>query len=410
MLRTGGYDNMKSQMKRIYLITFATALAVITLAFLIHHLLHDKASDRTIKIGIIYVGDVSTGYTNNFVKGQNAIEKTYDTRVQIISKFNVAEDQVEAPLKELVDDGCTLIFTTSYGYGEKTKEYAQKYPHIQFCQATCDNANEEPVLSNYHTFMGRVHEGKYISGVVAGMKLKEMIDQGKITKDQAKAGYVGAYPYAEVISGYTAFLLGIRSVVPETTMIVRYTNTWDNYHAEKTCAEQLIQDGCIIISQHSDTSGPAAACEETKLHKNVYYVSYNESMSDIAPTTYLCGCKINWNHYMLKATEAVLNEKPIENYISGTINGQDAGAGFRHDWVEMLEINEFVAAKGTNDRVNELIEDFKNHNISVFEGDYIGINPEDPSDTVDLRDAYEENATSSAPSFHYILKDVIEIK
>ena len=142
-------------------------------------------------------------------------------------------------------------------YGEKTKEYAEAYPEIQFCQATCSNANEEPVLKNYHTFMGNIYQGRYISGVVAGMKLQELIEDGEITPGQAKAGYIGAYSCAEVISGYTAFFLGIRSVVPGATMTVRYTNTWGNHLLEKECAKKLIDEGCVIISQHSDTAGPA---------------------------------------------------------------------------------------------------------------------------------------------------------
>lgn len=401
---------MKPEMKRIYGITIISAIMVIATVFTIHYFVHGKGNEKTIKAGFVYVGDVSTGYTNNFVKVQNAIEKSYAPRVETIAKFNVPEEEVEGALKELLEEGCELIFTTSYGYGEKTKEYAEAYPEVQFCQATCDNANKEPFLSNYHTFMGNIYQGRYISGVVAGMKLKELLEEERITKEQAKIGYVGAYPYAEVISGYTAFFLGIRSVVPEATMTVKYTNTWEDYHLEKKCAQELIDEGCVIISQHSDTIGPAMACEETDRSKEVYYVSYNESMRDIAPTTYLTGSKINWEPYMMQAVEAVLSEKPIEKYVKGNINGNDVGAGFENDWVQMLEINEFVAAKGTQERVNELLGEFKRDKIQVFQGEYIGVNPEDASDTIDLRQGYPENENSSAPTFHYILKDVITIE
>ncbi|MBO5488291.1 MAG: BMP family ABC transporter substrate-binding protein, partial [Eubacterium sp.] len=302
------------------------------------------------------------------------------------------------------------VFTTSYGYGEKTKEYAEKYPNVQFCQATCSNANEEPELDNYHTFMGSIYQGRYASGVVAGMKMKELIDEKAITPEQAKVGYVGAYPYAEVISGYTAFLLGVRSVVPEAVMTVRYTNSWGNYQLEKEYAKALIDEGCVIISQHSDTAGPAAACEETKRSKSVYYVSYNESMQDIAPTTYLIGSKINWMPYMTAAARAVLEGDDIEESVEGTVNGNDMGAGFENEWVQMLKMNELVAADGTKERVDELIQQFKNGEITVFQGDYIGVNPEDPSDTIDLRKGYKENEKCSAPTFHYVLKDVITVK
>lgn len=403
-------SDSKADRKRIYAITIISAIVVIAITFSIHHFLNGRDADKTIKTGFVYVGDASTGYTNNFVKVQNAIEKKYDDRVETIPKFNVPEEEVEGALKELVEAGCDLIFTTSYGYGEKTKEYAKRYPEIQFCQATCSNANEKPVLRNYHTFMGSIYQGRYISGVVAGMKLKELIQDGKITTKQAKAGYVGAYPYAEVISGYTAFFLGIRSVVPQAVMTVKYTNSWSDYHLEKECAKELLEEGCVIISQHSDTAGPAAACEEMDRSKEVYYVSYNESMGDVAPTTYLTGSKINWEPYMMQAVQAVLSDKDIEKCVKGNINGRDAGAGFEQDWVQMLDINEFVAAEGTKERVEQLIQKFQKNKIRVFQGEYTGVNPDDPLDVIDLREGYRENATGSAPTFHYVLKDVITVK
>ena len=397
-------------MKHVYKITIISAVAVILIAFGINYLFRDKNPDKIVKVGFVYVGDASTAYTNNFVKAQESIESKYDEQIETIAKYNVAEDAVEEALKELVAEDCELIFTTSFGYGEKTKEFARNYPEIQFCQATCSNANEEPILKNYHTFMGNIYQGRYISGVVAGLKLKELIANGEIMPEQAKAGYVGAYPYAEVISGYTAFFLGIRSVVPEATMTVRYTNTWGNHLLEKECAKELIEEGCVIISQHSDTSGPAAACEETDRSQVVYYVSYNESMGDIAPTTYLTGSKINWEGYITQAVGAVLSGKDIEKCVKGTVNGNDVGAGFENDWVRMLEINEFTVAEGTQEQVDKLIRGFQQNKIQVFQGAYTGVNPYDPSDTIDLRDGYRENEKSSAPTFHYVLDDVITVE
>ncbi|MGN0596428.1 MAG: BMP family ABC transporter substrate-binding protein [Ruminiclostridium sp.] len=400
---------MKSETVKKYLITFICAAAAILIAWGVSYIASGGNADKTIKVGLIYVGDSSDSYTSNFAKAQREIETRYADSVETIAKYNVPEDVVEPALIELVNEGCSLIFTTSYGYGEKTKEIAAQYPDVQFCQATCSNANEEPFLSNYHTFMGNIYEGRYISGVVAGMKLKELIDNGKITAEQAKIGYIGAFPFAEVISGYTAFFLGVRSVVPEATMTVKYTNTWSNYHLEKSYAEELIQDGCVLITQHSDTAGPAAACEETDRAREVYYVSYNESMRDIAPTTYLTGSKINWTPYMTGAVEAVLSGKTIESYVEGKVNGNDVGSGFENDWVQMLEINEFVAVDGTEERVEELIKQFRHNQLQVFKGDYTGVNPYDPTDTIDLNEGYNENEKSSAPSFCYVLDDVITI-
>lgn len=401
---------MKSDAKHKILITLICSAVAVVIAFGIYFIVFEKNAEKNIKVGFVYVGDLSDAYTSNFAKAQHEIEKMYGDQVETLPKYNVAEDSVESVLAELAEANCSLIFTTSYGYGEKTKEYAAKYPDIQFCQATCSNANDEPFLSNYHTFMGNIYEGRYISGVVAGMKLDSLIKEGRITGEQAKIGYIGAFPYAEVISGYTAFFLGVRSVVPEATMTVKYTNSWSNYHLEKKCAEKLIEDGCIVISQHSDTSGPAAACEQTDRSQMVYYVSYNESMRDIAPTTYLTGSKINWCPYMTGAVKAVLDDKKIEQCVSGNVNGNDIGSGFKNNWVQMLEINEFITPKGTQEKVDELIDKFRRNKIQVFCGDYIGVDPYDPSDTIDLKDGYNENADSSAPSFHYILQDVITIE
>lgn len=401
---------MKSEKRRIYGITLISAAVMLVAAFAIHYATDGKEKDGTIRVGFIYVGDAGDAYTANFLKVQEAIEKQYGGQISSIAKYNVPGDGVGDVLEELASESCSLIFATSYDYGETVKEYAAAYPEIQFCQATCSNANEEPYLSNYHTFMGNIYQGRYISGVVAGMKMKELLDAGVITTEQAKVGYVGAFPYAEVISGYTSFFLGVRSVVPEAVMTVKYTETWSNYYLEKECAAELIDEGCVIISQHSDTSGPAVACEETDRSQAVFYVSYNESMRDVAPTTYLTGAKINWQPYMLKAVEAVLSGKEIERNVKGNINGNDVGAGFDYGWVDMLEINEFVAAAGTQERVEELIREFKQGKIQVFQGEYTGVDPEDETDMIDLREGYWENGESSAPGFHYVLEDVIKIE
>lgn len=397
-------------MKKIYGITIFSVLLVFVVALGIHNVWKDSGTDKTIKVGFVYVGDASTSYTNNFIKAQNAIENQYGEQVETIGKYNVLEGKEDVAFQELIDDGCELIFSTSYGYGETAKGFALEYPDIEFCQATCSNANEEPVVENYHTFMGSIYQGRYLSGVVAGMKLQELIDSGAFSSEQAKVGYVGAYPLPEVISGYTAFLLGIRSVVPEATMVVKYTNTWSSYALEKKCAEELINEGCIIISQHSDTSGPAVACENTDGSQFIYHVGYNESMAGMAPTTYLTGCKINWEPYVLAAVQAVLSDKDIEKCVGGNINGNDAGAGFEEGWVEMLELNEIIAAKGTQEKIEAVIEEFKDGNIQVFQGDYTGVNPNDETDTYDLKDGYVENENSSAPTFGYILENVITIE
>lgn len=391
-------------------IAVVSALALILAVVGIYTAFFSEEEAQGIKVGFVYVDDDSTAYTYNFIRAQNAIEAAYGEQVETVAKYNVPEGQETPALQELADEGCSLIFTTSYGYGEGTKKFAAAHPDIQFCQATCDNACKEPVLSNYHNFMGEIYQGRYVSGIVAGLKLKELIEVGLITPQEAKIGYVGAYPYAEVISGYTAFFLGVRSIVPQAVMTVKYTNSWNDYMLEKKYAEQLIREGCVIISQHSDTAGPAVACEQTDSSQIVYLVAYNQSMADVAPTTYLTGCKINWEPYILGAVQAVLAERSIEECVEGTVHGQDVSAGFSEGWVEMLELNHVVATIGTQKKVDEAINAFQQGKINVFQGDYIGVNPYDETDTYDLNKGYEENKSSSAPTFGYVLKDVIQIE
>ena len=258
--------------------------------------------------------------------------------------------------------------------------------------------------------MGEIYQGRYISGVAAGMKLAELIENGEITVEQARIGYIGAFPYAEVISGYTAFFLGVQSVVPEVTMKVIYTNSWGDYSLEKHTAERLIEEGCVVIAQHSDTTGPAVACEEQSSRYKVFHIGYNQSMTDVAPTTSLISSRINWQNYIVSATDAVLRGKSIESVVKGNVHGNDVSGGIRENWVQMLKLNDTIAAKGTQKKINELIDKFKKGKVDVFKGDFIGVNPEDENDIYDLSDGYTENRNSSAPTFHYVLKDVITIE
>lgn len=397
-------------MKKKYIITVITSILMVVLIAGIQKTILEKKESRFVRVGALYVGDSSNTYTGNFIKAQKAIEKKFGNQVEFIPMFNVLEGNCENSLQILVDKKCDIIFTTSYGYGDMAKEFAKKYPNIQFCHATGDNANIEPFVPNYHTFMGRIYEGRYTAGVVAGLKLQELIDKGQIKKEDALIGYVGAFPYAEVISGFTAFFLGVQSVVPSSKMIVKYTNSWTDFVKEKNCTKELIDQGCIVISQHSDTAGPATACEETDSTKNVFLVSYNQSMADVAPTTYLIGSKINWTPYMVGAVEAVLNNKSIEKNVDAEFFKNDACAGFDKNWVEILELNTIVAADGTKENIEKIKKQISKGEIDVFKGDFIGVNPENPLDTINLNVPYKENSFSSAPSFSYILKDKIIVQ
>lgn len=361
-------------------------------------------------IDIIYEGDEITPYTNNFIRAQRKIEDTFRNKVETIIKSNVPVSAAPDALEDLVQSGCGIIFANSYGYCKIMKEFAAQYPKIQFCSATGDNANTEPFCPNYHTFMGEIYQGRYISGVVAGMKLQELLQNGTILPEQAKIGYVAAYPFAEVISGYTSFLLGVHSIVPGVKMDVIYTNSWNSYSLEKEYTKRLINDGCIIISQHSDTIGPAVACEESIATTTVFHIGYNQSMIDIAPTTSLISSRINWIPYMTGAVQAVLENRPIESLVHGHVHKNDIGAGFEQGWVQMMELNSIIAAPGTAELIQEIEKNFIQGKQKVFYGEYEGVNPHNADDVYDLRTEYKENQKASAPSFCYVLKDVITIK
>lgn len=398
-----------AEKKKIIWVVIASLICI--LEFFAYRHLEEKIDfgHKSIKVGLIVDGDESTPYSENFIRAMDTMKMEFGDDIDIMIRCNVPYEDVDEVLRELADKGCDIIFTNSYGYGETVKAVAAEYPAVQFCQATCDNADKS-MVSNYHTFMGEIYEGRYIAGMVAGLKLTELIDKGVIIPEEAWIGYVGAYPYPEVISGYTAFLLGARQTCPSARMRVKYTNTWTSYMKEKEIAGELIDEGCIIISQHSDTIGPAVMCESAETDHPVFHVGYNQDMIDVAPTTSLIGTRINWTPYIRDSIKATMNNRKIEEVIRGHVHGNDIGAGFEKGWVEMLELNPAIAPEGGAELVNRSIEDFKNGRIHVFRGDYIGLNPTDPSDSWDLNTEYPENSDSSAPTFRYVLKDVIVVE
>ena len=395
-------------MKRVYLVTALTSAVVLGLLILCFRLLNLTGGRDSLTVGFIYDNDESTPYTYNFSLAKDALEKKYGEKVEIFTASNVLDDEMEEPLRDFVDKGCDVIFFN--GYSELVVKLAAEYPDVEFCQTSYMNMSGISVPENYHTFKGEAYQGRYVSGIVAGMKIDEMIKEGLITEDQALVGYVAAFPTSEVISGYTAFLLGVRSIVPTATMQVCYTNTWSSYAQEKSSAQNLIDAGCVIISQHTDTIGPAIACEEAIETKPVYFVGYNQSMSEVAPGASLVTSRVCWEPYVLGAVDALMANRKIEKVVTGRIHGTDVSAGFEKGWVEMVDLNLQVAAPGTEEAMNSAIEHFKKGNGEfVFKGDYTGADPNNPSDTCDLNTGYIENEKTSYPTFHYILSDIITI-
>lgn len=400
---------MSDGKKNIICASIAALIAICTF-YIIYRLqtLQSNTKDH-VTVGFVYLGDGSTPYTANFMQAAAQMALDLGDKVTLVERFNVPVDQAEEAISELANVGCDIIFTNSDGFGPAAKKMAEKYSDIQFCAATCNNANTDPVLKNFHNFMGQIYQGRYICGMVAGEKLREMISKGEITEEQAVVGYVAAYPTAEVISGYTAFFLGVRANCPNATMKVKYANTWADFSTENKIAAELIRMGCVIISQDTDTIGPAIAGENADMPYKVYSVGYNKDMIDVAPTSSLISDRINWEPYITSAVKAVLEKTDIESEVEGKVKGNDTSGGLKEGWIKLLGINDAIVASGTQKMVEDAIADMKNDRIRVFYGDYFGVDPSDPGDTYDLRKEYKENSKSSAPSFHYVLEDVITI-
>ena len=394
-------------MKRVIITTLVTAILVLAVFGVAHSIWAPNQALDLVKVGFIYKNDESTPYTYNFMLAQDALAKAYPGRVVIYSRSNVTEADTIDPVRELVREGCEIIFTNNNSL--QMIDAAREYPDVQFCQGayTTDDHSEAP--ENYHSFAGAIYEARYASGVVAGLKLRDMIDRHVITADEALVGFVGAYPYADIISAYTAFLMGVRSVAPEAKMHVRYVHSWNSYSGEKACAKALIEEGCIVIAQHTDTFGPAAACEEAAAEHTVYHVGYHQSAFDIAPGTSLVSARTNWAPYVVGAVGAVMEGKEIEKTVPGRVFGNDMCAGFDEGWVALTDLNKQIVAYGTQEKLNKVIEGFRKGTIDVFRGDYIGVDPNDPADFIDLSNGYQENASTSWPSFHYVLKDIVII-
>ena len=396
-------------MKRVYITTAATALAILVAFFFLGRSMGVPGMREKLIVGFVYDNDESTLYTYNFSLAKDAVESKYRDKVEVLVRSNVLDEEMEEPIRELAARGCDIIFFN--GYSELVMELAPQYPHIQFCQTSRMDMSGVTVPPNYHSFKGEAYQGRYVSGVVAGMKIASLISDGLISEDQAVVGFVAAFPTSEVISGYTAFLLGVRSVVPQAVMRVRYTETWSSFAQEKSAARQLIEEGCVVISQHTDTIGPAVACETAAKIPPVYHVGYNQGSVDVAPGTSLVASRICWEPYVTAAVEAVMTRRDIESAVSGNIHGTDVSAGFDEGWVEIIDLNPQITAPGTQEAVDRVVSKFRRGNGDfVFRGDYIGVDPDNLGDTIDLRNGYEENKDSSFPTFHYLLSDIITVE
>ena len=276
-----------------------------------------------IKVGVVLIGDENEGYSYSHIKGiENAAAALGIAKSQILWKYSIAEDSACGDaITDLVQQGCDIIFTNSYGHQSYAEQAAREYPDVTFVAMTGDTAKKAG-LPNFCNAFTKIYEARYVSGVVAGLKLKELIDKGELTKEKRpenfdkngniKIGYVGAYNYAEVVSGYTSFYLGIKSVVNNVVMQVQYTNSWFNPTAEATTAEALIADGCVVISQHADSTGAPSACQSAyEDGKLVFSVGYNVSMLKVAPDVALTSATNKWDRYYAYALLQIINGEPV---------------------------------------------------------------------------------------------------
>ena len=310
------------------------------------------SGDAAYKVGFICLHDENSTYDKNFIDAANAACENLG--VEAVIKTNIPEGQeCYDAAAELVDAGCGIIFADSFGHEDFMIQAAKDFPDVQFCHSTGTKAHTEG-LENYHNAFSSIYEGRYLAGIAAGMKINEMIDAGDITADQAKIGYVGAYTYAEVVSGYTSFFLGARSVCESATMEVTFTGSWYDEALEKEAANKLINDGCVLISQHADSMGAPTACE----NKGVPNVSYNGSTKDACPNTFIVSSKINWEPYYEYAIKAAMDGTAIDADWTGTL---ETGS------VELTEINEDVAAEGTVEAVEDAKAKLESGELKVFD-------------------------------------------
>ena len=367
------------------------------------------------KIGMICLHDENSTYDNNFIQALRQVQQDLGlSDDQVVLVTNIGEDSscYDAAVDLAKNKGCKVIFADSFGHESFMKQAAQEYPEVQFCHAT-GTSGKIAGIENFHNAFASIYEGRYVAGVAAGMKLNEMIAAGEITAEQAVIGYVGAFTYAEVISGMTSFYLGARSVCPTATMKVRYTGSWYDQAKEQEAATALIEkDKCVLISQHADSLGAPTACELA----GVPNVSYNGSTYSAGETTFIVSSAINWAPYFQYIIETVAKGEKIDSDWCGTIATNS---------VVLSGVNLDVAAEGTVEKLNEVIKALEAGTLHVFDtasftvdgknlteyladvdGDYKG-------ETNVIHDGYfdESNAVDfrSAPYFDLIIDGVTNL-
>lgn len=321
-------------------------------------------ADKPLKVGYIFLHDDKSTYDLNFMNGAREAQKSLGlSDDQIIMKYPVEEGKAcYDAAADLVDQGCTVIFADSFGHEEWMIKAAKEFKDVQFCHATGVKAHTEG-LDNYHNAFASIYEGRYLAGIAAGMKLNQMIENGDFTAEEAVIGYVGAFPYAEVKSGYTSFFLGARSVCPSATMLVDFTNSWYTVDGERDVANSLMDKGCKLISQHADSMGAPSSCEA----RGIPNVFYNGTTIETCPNTFLIASRINWAPYFEYMINCVKEGKAIDTDWCGTLS---TGS------VVLADLNEDIAAPGTQEAIDKAMAELKAGTLHVFDTATFTVNGE----------------------------------
>ncbi|MBQ6574548.1 MAG: BMP family ABC transporter substrate-binding protein [Lachnospiraceae bacterium] len=312
-----------------------------------------KDSKSDVKIGVILLHDEASTYDLNFINGINDAAKNLGLKDdQVVIRRNIEEGNAcyEAAA-DLVDQGCDIVFADSFGHETYMLKAAKEFKNVEFCHATGTMAHTEK-LANFHNAFASIYEGRYLAGVAAGLKLQEMMKAN--SSIVPKIGYVGAFTYAEVISGYTSFFLGVKSIVPEVTMEVQFTGSWYDEIEEKNAAAALIDNGCVLISQHADSMGAPSICEERKVPN----VSYNGSTAAACPNTFIVSSRINWAPYF----EYIINQK-----IKGEAIATDWTGTISTGSVVLTDVNTKAAAADTQKKIDEVKANLLNGSVKVFD-------------------------------------------
>ncbi len=307
------------------------------------------------KLGVILLHDEDSTYDLNFINAVKEAQKQLGLKdSQVIFKRGIPEgNECYEAACDLVDEGCKVIFADSFGHEPYMMKAAEKFPEVQFCHATGTKAHTQG-LKNYHNAFASIYEGRFLAGVAAGMKLNEMIEAGTITADKAKMGYVGAFTYAEVISGLTSFYLGAKYVCPSVTMDVQFTGEWYDENKEKAAALALMDAGCVLISQHADSMGAPSACED----RNVPNVSYNGSTEAACPNTFIVSSKIDWTPYVKYICESTMNGTEIKaDWCGDTKTGS----------VKLSDLGKKAATAGTQAKIDEVKALLESGKLHVFD-------------------------------------------